>query len=420
MKCSSAKRCGGCPYISIKYEEQGIKKREQVIELLKKANIRLVPGPVHLARVPAAYRNKVIVGFAKDKQKHVFSGLYAAKSHTVVNTAGCQMHPKIVNEIIDEITALVDSMKIQLYSPKTGTGLLRHVLIRYGAKTGQIMIVFVTTKREFPSRKNLVNALIKKFPQITTIVQNINSRDTSIVMQDQTMVLYGKGTITDELCGLKITLSPSSFYQINHDQCEVLYNLAKEMLELKPTDKVLDTYCGAGTIGLFMADACKSVTGVERNLDAVVNARWNAKQNNVENIRFVGMDSTQFMSEARRMHQQYDAIILDPPRAGTTPEFIKSATALKPQKILYISCDPTTQVRDLRLFIKNGYTPVKMELVDMFPNTDAIESIVLLTPSKKKPLVQKEKERAAAKAAKEAPVQKKTVHRKKKPKRKGF
>lgn len=378
MKCPKAKLCGGCPLLAVPYQKQCAQKREQIKRMVENAHLHLDVLPVHMAETPALYRNKVIVGFAKTPDKKVYAGLYAPKSHRVINTSGCAMQPKLVNEVIDEITHLVESMKIQLYSPKTGTGLLRHVLIRYAKSTNQIMVVFVTTKRDFPSRKNLVNALRTKFPQIVTILQNINPRDTSIVLQDETLALYGKGMITDDLCGLKISFSPSAFYQINHDQCEVLYNLAKDMLDLKKTDSVLDTYCGVGTIGLYMAKSCRQVTGVEINRDAVENAKYNAAQNNIRNIRFVAMDSTRYMQEAKRMHQHYNAIILDPPRAGTTPAFIKNACDLKPDKILYISCDPTTQIRDLQLFRKSGYTAKTMELVDMFPNTDHIESVVCL------------------------------------------
>lgn len=386
MKCPVGKLCGGCEYLPIEYAKQGALKHQEVCDLMDQSKLHLTIKPVHMAKSPVGYRNKVIYGFAKDRNKKVYSGLYVPKSHRVINSKGCKMQPRIVNEILDEITNLVDSMKIQLYSPKTGTGLLRHVMIRYAKATDQVMVVFVTAAREFPSRKNLVNALRKKFPQIKTIVQNVNSRDTSIVMQDQTLLLYGDGKITDELCGMKITFDSSSFYQIHHDQCEVLYNLAKEMLNLKPTDEVLDTYCGVGTIGLSLANACKQVTGVEINKQAIENARWNAKQNHIQNIRFLSMDSTRFMQEAARNHKRYDAIILDPPRAGTTMEFIKSACSLKPEKILYISCDPKTQARDLRQFAQNGYRGKVMELVDMFPYTKHVESVILLTrvPAKQK------------------------------------
>lgn len=384
MKCPVGKLCGGCEYLPIEYAKQGALKHQAVCDLLKQNKLHLNVNPVHMAKSPVSYRNKVIYGFAKDRNKKVYSGLYVPKSHRVINSKGCKMQPRIVNEILDEITTLVDSMKIQLYSPKTGTGLLRHVMIRYAKATDQVMVVFVTAAREFPSRKNLVNALRQKFPQIKTIVQNVNSRDTSIVMQDQTLLLYGDGKITDELCGMKITFDSSSFYQIHHDQCEVLYNLAKEMLDLKPTDEVLDTYCGVGTIGLSLADTCKQVTGVEINKQAIENARFNAKQNHIKNIRFLAMDSTRFMQEAARNHKPYNAIILDPPRAGTSMEFIKSACSLKPEKILYISCDPKTQARDLRQFAQNGYRGQVMELVDMFPYTKHVESLVLLTPYKPK------------------------------------
>ena len=384
MKCPVGKLCGGCEYLPIEYAKQGALKHQAVCDLLEQNKLHLNVNPVHMAKSPVSYRNKVIYGFAKDRNKKVYSGLYVPKSHRVINSKGCKMQPRIVNEILDEITTLVDSMKIQLYSPKTGTGLLRHVMIRYAKATDQVMVVFVTAAREFPSRKNLINALRQKFPQIKTIVQNVNSRDTSIVMQDQTLLLYGDGKITDELCGMKITFDSSSFYQIHHDQCEVLYNLAKEMLDLKPTDEVLDTYCGVGTIGLSLADACKQVTGVEINKQAIENARFNAKQNHIKNIRFLAMDSTRFMQEAARNHKPYNAIILDPPRAGTSMEFIKSACSLKPEKILYISCDPKTQARDLRQFAQNGYRGQVMELVDMFPYTKHVESLVLLTPYKPK------------------------------------
>lgn len=385
MKCPVGKLCGGCEYLSIDYAKQGAIKQQEVQELVDQNKLHLKVMPPHMAKRPIGYRNKVIYGFAKDRNKKVYSGLYVPKSHRVINSKECKMQPRLVNEILDEITALVDSMKIQLYSPKTGTGLLRHVMIRYAKATDEVMVVFVTSERDFPSRKNLVNALRKKFPQIKTIVQNVNSRDTSIVMQDQTLLLYGDGKITDELCGLKITFDSSSFYQIHHDQCEELYTLAKEMLDLKQTDEVLDTYCGVGTIGLTLANSCKQVTGVEINKQAVDSARFNAKQNNIKNIRFIGMDSTRFMQDASRNHKFYNAIILDPPRAGTSMEFIKSACSLKPDKILYISCDPKTQARDLRQFAQNGYRGKVMNLVDMFPYTKHVESIVLLTPAKGKP-----------------------------------
>lgn len=356
---------------------QAIKKKEYVEGLVEKSHLKVRVGDVLMAKQDTHYRNKVIIGFAKEKGK-VYSGLYASHSHRVVKTENCMMHPQLINEIINKITELVSSMKIELYNERTGTGLLRHVLIRWGHKTDEVMVVFVTSQKMFPSRKNMVKVLTQEFPQIKTIVQNINPRKTSIVLQDESMVLYGNGLITDELCNLKISFGHNSFYQIHSQQCEVLYALGKKMLDLKPTDTLLDTYCGVGTIGLSMSDACKKVVGVEVNRDAIENAKLNAKQNKISNIDFVAMDSTKFMEQAQKFHNHFDGIILDPPRAGTTECFIEAACSLNPRKILYISCDPRTQVRDLLKFKKCGYYTNKLELVDLFPYTDHVESVCVL------------------------------------------
>lgn len=388
MKCSVNKLCGGCAYLNKSMEEQAKIKKEYVESLVEKNHLKVKVGDVYTAKHPTHYRNKITVGFAKNKG-NVFSGLYAAKTHKVINSNGCLMHPKRVNEIISKITELVQSMKIELYNEKTRTGLLKHVLIRYAHKTNEVMVVLVTSKNMFPSRRNLVNALTSEFKEITTIIQNINPRNTSIVVEGDSIVLYGDGFITDELCGLKISFSNNSFYQIHSEQCEVLYGLAKKMCELKKTDKVLDTYCGVGTIGLSLADSCKEVTGVEVNPEAIENAKFNAKQNKIKNARFIAMDSTRYMMEARKFHNHYDAIILDPPRAGTTEEFVDSACSLNPKKILYISCNPKTLTRDLNYFRRQGYVTNKIELVDMFPYTEHIESLCVLTKKEFNPYTKK-------------------------------
>lgn len=360
------------------YEKQIQEKKNNVEALLKRNRLKLQIENVYKANRIKGYRNKIIVGFAKYKGK-VVSGLYAPHSHAVVATKNCLMHPRNVDAIIGRITELVDSMKIELYNEKTGTGLLRHVLIRYASQTNQVMIVFVTAKRAFPSRRNLVNALVSEFKEIKTILQSVNPRNTSVVLENEAFVLYGDGTITDKLCGLDFTMGANTFYQVHHDQCELLYKVAKEKLQLQGQETVLDTYCGIGTIGLSLADSCKMVTGVEINADSIGFAKENAKQNRIKNARFVSMDSTRFMEEAKKHHTHFDVIVLDPPRAGTTPTFIENACALRPKKILYISCDPRSLVRDLHLFFRQGYKAKSMDLVDMFPNTTNVESVVLLT-----------------------------------------
>ena len=378
MKCKVSKICGGCNLLHLDYEKQIQEKKNNVEALLKRNRLKLQIENVYKANRIKGYRNKIIVGFAKYKGK-VVSGLYAPHSHAVVATKNCLMHPRNVDAIIGRITELVDSMKIELYNEKTGTGLLRHVLIRYASQTNQVMIVFVTAKRAFPSRQNLVNALVSEFKEIKTILQSVNPRNTSVVLENEAFVLYGDGTITDKLCGLDFTMGANTFYQVHHDQCELLYKVAKEKLQLQGQETVLDTYCGIGTIGLSLADSCKMMTGVEINADSIGFAKGNAKQNRIKNARFVSMDSTRFMEEAKKHHTHFDVIVLDPPRAGTTPTFIENACALRPKKILYISCDPRSLVRDLHLFFRQGYKAKSMDLVDMFPNTTNVESVVLLT-----------------------------------------
>lgn len=353
-------------------------KQAMVEELVNKNHLPIEVGSIHSAALDKHYRNKVIVAFAKHKGV-VYAGQYAPHSHRVIKDGGRSLQPKIINDIIDTITELVQSMKIYLYNEQTGTGVLRHVLIRWGHATNEVMVVFVTGTNIFPSRKNMIHALRNKHPEIKTILQEVNGRKTSVVMENKPMVLYGNGTIDDILCGKKITIPATAFYQIHAQQCEVLYGLAKEKLQLTGKETILDTYCGLGTIGLSLADACKSVMGVEINKEAIHYAKINAKQNHMKNMQFVDMDATAFMMEAKRYHHPYDVIILDPPRAGTTQQFIYASTSLAPQKILYISCDPRTLVRDLKQFRRAGYVTDRLDLVDMFPRTEHVETVAVLS-----------------------------------------
>lgn len=353
-------------------------KQDIVEELVKKNHLPIEVGPIHSAALDKHYRNKVIVAFAKHKGR-VYAGQYAPHSHRVIKDGGKSLQPKIINDIIDTITELVQSMKIYLYNEQTGTGVLRHVLIRWGHATNEVMVVFVTGTNIFPSRKNMIHALKNKHPEIKTILQEVNGRKTSVVMENKPMVLYGKGTIDDILCGKRITIPATAFYQIHSQQCEVLYGLAKEKLQLTGKETILDTYCGLGTIGLSLADACKSVMGVEINKEAIHYAKINARQNHIKNMQFVDMDATAFMMEAKRYHHPYDVIVLDPPRAGTTQQFIYASTSLAPKKILYISCDPRTLVRDLKQFRRAGYVTNRLDLVDMFPRTEHVETVAVLS-----------------------------------------
>ncbi|MFQ9922430.1 MAG: 23S rRNA (uracil(1939)-C(5))-methyltransferase RlmD [Beduini sp.] len=375
MNCKIFKQCGSCDYLHLAYEEQLRKKREYCVQLVKKAKLSQVKVADTIgAQDPYHYRNKVIVGFNQRNE----AGFYEENSHKIIPYTTCLLHDEESDAIIQKIASLLRKYKIQIYNEDRRKGFLRHVLIRRGIKTNQTMVVLVTTSSVFPGSKNFVKELTSQFKSIKTIVMNINTRKTSIVLGNDEKILFGKGYIEDELCGLKFKISPKSFYQINRDQCEVLYNKALSLLDLKGSETVIDTYCGIGTIGMVASKKAKQVIGVELNKDAVKDAIYNAKMNNIKNIRFINEDATAFMVELAKEKVEIDAVIMDPPRSGTTPAFINAVKALKPKQVVYISCDPSTQVRDLGLFKEAGYAFDTMIPVDMFPMTEHVETAVLL------------------------------------------
>ena len=269
--------------------------------------------------------------------------------------------------------------RYQPYNEDKGTGLLRHCLLRRGVMTGQVMVVLVTAQPVLPGAKNFVRALLdeakKQGLTITTIVQNVNPRKTSVVLGDAEKVLYGKGFILDTLCGKTYALSPRSFYQINHSQTEVLYGLAVDAAKLTGKEVVLDAYCGIGTIGLTASGKVKQVVGVEVNRDAVHDAIGNAKHNGVKNARFFAADATQWISEAAAAGERADVIFMDPPREGSTPQFIESVARMAPKRVVYVSCNPVTLARDLELLTRKGYQVESSTPVDLFPQTEHTEVV---------------------------------------------
>ncbi len=375
-KCSLYQQCGSCELLHLPYLQQLEQKKQYCNHLLKKANLNHIQVHDVLGQDnPYYYRNKVIIGFNRQNQP----GLYEENSHKIVPYHSCLLHDSIIDPIIQKIASMLKKYRIQIYHEDKRKGFLRHVLIRRGVNTNQTMVVLVTTSFIFPGSKAFVNELIQAFPSIQTIVLNKNTRKTSIVLGNEEKVIYGKGYIVDTLCSLSFKISSRSFYQINHDQCEVLYQKAIQLLDLKGDEILLDTYCGIGTIGLIVANKVKHVIGVELNKDAIQDAKVNAIKNNIRNIEFVCEDASNFMVEIAKQKIHIDALIMDPPRCGTTPTFIQSILQLQPKKVVYISCDPSTQVRDIALFNDIGYQTKDMYLVDLFPHTKHIESIVILT-----------------------------------------
>ena len=381
MDCRIAHECGGCQYRYMRYQEQLAMKKRQIIRLLEGERIRLKVHDVMGMEVPLAYRNKMIKSFSKDKAG-VHFGFYGEYSHNVVDVKRCLNHEKISDEVFDTIERLVKKYRIPVYDEDRKQGCIRHVLIRRAVKSNETLVCLVAASKQLPQGKGFVNDLITAHPEIKSVVLNVNMRKTSIVLGDEEKVLYGKGTVCDELCGLKFNISSRSFYQINHDQTERLYKKAIELMNPSKEDVVYDMYCGIGTIGLCCAQHVKQVVGVEVNAQAIKDAIVNAKSNKVENIRFVCADASDFMMKSAKEKKHIDCVFIDPPRSGCDERFLDALVYLKPKKIVYVSCDPSTQVRDLKYLFRNGYKAEDMYLVDMFPNTSHIESIVALSRAK--------------------------------------
>lgn len=381
-KCPYAGKCGGCQYQGMDYGSQLKEKQKYVQKLLKNYG---KPEPILGMENPYYYRNKVHAVYKHQKNGEIISGIYEEGTHKVVPVESCQIENQEADKVIQTIRKLAKSFKIKIYNEDSGYGLLRHVLIRYGRVTGEMMVVLVAVSPIFPSKNNFVKALRKEHPEITTVVLNINDKSTSMVLGERNIILYGKGYIEDELCGCRFRISPNSFYQVNPVQTEVLYQKAISLAGLSGKEKVIDAYCGIGTIGLIAASHCKEVIGIELNREAVKDAIGNAKRNSIKNVRFYQGDAGDFLVFMAQKGEKADVVFMDPPRAGSSEKFMESAAKMGPEKIVYISCNPDTLERDLKYLTRKGYQVDRICPVDMFPFTDNIETVCLLSNRKSKP-----------------------------------
>lgn len=376
LKCPVQKRCGGCRFLYLPYEEQLALKQRQVEKLLKPyCRVHKIVG----MEDPLHYRNKVHAAFAHRRDGSVVSGIYEEGTHRVVPVDECLLENQKADEIIRTIRGLLKSFRIRIYDEDSGYGLLRHVLIRTAYQTGQVMVVLVLRSPILPSKNNFVKALRAAHPEITTIVLNVNDRRTSMILGEKETVLYGKGYIEDVLCGRRFRISARSFYQVNSVQTEALYAKAIELAGLSGRERVIDAYCGIGTIGLIAAEKAGEVIGVELNHDAVQDAIRNAKANDVKNIHFYENDAGRFMVGMAEQDEHADVVFMDPPRAGSDEAFLSSVVRLAPRRVVYISCNPETQARDLAYLTKHGYRAQGAWPYDMFPFTDHCETCVLLS-----------------------------------------
>ncbi len=377
-RCPVRKKCGGCSLLDMEYSEQ-LKRKEDFVRKTLKGIVK--PEAIIGMENPWHYRNKIHASFARKRDGSIVSGIYEEGTHRLVPVEDCLIQDERANRIVRDLCGLFESFKIKVYNEDTGYGLVRHVLIRTGHVSGEVMVVLVCVSPVFPSKRNFVNALRKLHPEVTTVVLNVNDRRTSMVLGKRDLVLYGKGYIEDQLCGCTFAVSPQSFYQVNPVQTEILYRKAIEFADLHGTEKVLDAYCGTGTIGLIAAEYAGEVTGVELNPEAVRNAVSNAKRNQRKNIRFVQGDAGEYMQKMAAQRETMDVVMMDPPRAGSDEAFLSSLVMLAPEKVVYISCNPVTLARDLKYLGKHGYRVNRAVPVDMFPWTaeEHVETVVLLS-----------------------------------------
>ena len=375
ITCPHAKKCGGCQYQGMDYTAQLKKKQKEMNKLLKDFG---KPEPIIGMKDPLHYRNKVHAVFGRTRKGEIVSGTYEAGTHKIVNIDECIIEDEISQSIIRTIRGLLRSFKIRTYDEDTGYGLLRHVLVRRGFTTGQVMVVLVLSSPILPSKNNFVKALRKEHPEITTVVLNVNDKKTSMVLGERDIILYGKGYIEDILCGCTFRISPQSFYQVNPVQTERLYQTAMDYAELTGKERVIDAYCGIGTIGMVAAKKAREVIGVELNRNAVKDARTNAKLNQIKNITFYEGDAGRFMVSMAEEGEKADVVFMDPPRNGSDEAFLSSVIRLAPKRIVYVSCGPDTLARDLKYLTRNGYQVRKMQPVDMFGFTEHCEMVVQL------------------------------------------
>ena len=378
-KCKICTSCGGCQYQQLAYNAQLKYKTKRVKEALTRiANVKQEVLPCLGMDNPYNYRNKIQVPYNKDKKGIVKFGFYKENSHIIMPIKECAIEDKRAAPILWDIKLLLEKMNIPVYNEDSGKGILRYVLIRTSYHYKELMVVLVTTQLNFPGQRNFINELVNRHPEITTIVENVNSRHTNVILGNQEKVLYGPGHIKDDILGLTFEISASSFFQVNPVQVEKLYTSALNLISFNKNEVVLDAYSGVGTIGLIAARNAKKVISVEINKSAHKNAIENAKRNNIDNIEFYCADAGEFIS---KYEGDIDVLIMDPPRSGSDETFLSTVMNKKIKKIIYVSCNPETLARDVA-YLSLLYEVNYVQPVDMFPMTAHVETIVGLSLKK--------------------------------------
>ena len=377
--CPAFAKCGGCVYRHIDYNSELEIKYNRVRDAMERIGgfEALKINPIVKNDRPDRYRNKAMIP-ACNTPDGVDFGFYANHSHRVIPCADCLLQPESFNRVVELTKAFMRSTSQTAYDEATGKGKLRHIYIRYAERRRELMVCYVVNGNGLKHENMLIESLKSELPELKSVVFNSNRENTNVVLGSKNRTAYGSECITDELCGRTFKISPHSFYQVNRDQAEKLYTITADYAGLKGDEVLLDLYCGTGTIGLTMADRCRELVGVEIVEDAVLNARENARLNNIENARFICGDAAFAADKLKKEGVSPDVVIIDPPRKGCDAELIETIVSMSPDKIVYVSCDPETLARDLRKFSDNNYSIKELTPVDLFSRTPHVETVARL------------------------------------------
>ena len=383
VDCPVAGPCGGCSLRHLDYAAELRAKQESVLDAFRRIGglevpvLDILPSP-EVDR----YRNKVQFPVGVDKNGAPCIGFYAGRTHRIVPCPDCKLQPGVLNEIGNALCAFFAQQGIRPYDEQSGKGLVRHIFLRRGAHSGQIMVCLVCTRAKLPHAEQLCTALREQFPAISTILLNVNAKNTNVILGSENHILYGPGYIEDTLCGVPVRLGPLSFYQVNTLAAERLYGVAAQYAQLTPDDTLLDLYCGMGTIGLSMAEQCRELIGVEIVPEAIESAKANAARMGeavAAKSRFFCADAGQAATQLAAEGLHPDIVMLDPPRKGCDEATLSAVVRMAPRRVVYVSCNPATAARDAAWLEKNGYHAEKVQPVDLFPRTKHVEAVLLLT-----------------------------------------
>ncbi|OIJ14145.1 23S rRNA (uracil-5-)-methyltransferase RumA [Anaerobacillus arseniciselenatis] len=377
--CPIFDQCGGCQLQHLSYAGQLKQKQKQVRNVLERI------GHIHNITVhstlgmgdPWRYRNKAQVPFAQ-REGGLVAGFYQERSHEIIDMNSCLIQHEENDKVVQVVKDVAKKIGVRAYDEKKHSGILRHVVARYGVNTGQLMVVLVTRSRDLENKQKIVEEICKKLPNVTAIVQNVNTKRTNVIFGEETKVLWGEEYIYDTIGNVKFAISARSFYQVNPEQTKVLYDKALEYAELTGSETVIDAYCGIGTISLFLAQKAKQVYGVEIVPEAISDAKRNAQLNKMENVDFAVGEAEKVIPWWYAQGIRADVIVVDPPRKGCDEALLDTIIKMKPERVVYVSCNPATLARDLRILEDGGFKTVEVQPVDMFPHTNHVEVVAKL------------------------------------------